>query len=68
MNWIELIRSYIPCDDAEKKDKELIIHCIDKFDDLLTRDNGIAHITSSCLVINKSKDKVLMEHHNIYNS
>ena len=68
MNWIELIKNYTPCDDAEKKDKELILHCIDKFDDVLTRDNGIAHITSSGFVVNKRKDKVLMVHHNIYNS
>lgn len=68
MNWIELIENYTPYNDAEKKDKELILHCIHKFHDILTRDNSVAHITSSGFVINKTKDKVLMIHHNIYNS
>lgn len=68
MNWIALIKKYNPCNDQEEKDKGLILHCIDIFDDILTRGNEIAHITSSAFVINKTKDKVLMIHHNIYNS
>ncbi|MCB2297901.1 NUDIX hydrolase [Clostridium tagluense] len=68
MNWINSIRNYTPYNEQEKKDKELIEYCINKFDDILTRDNRIAHITSSGFVVNKTKDKVLMVHHNIYNS
>ncbi|MBZ9608184.1 NUDIX hydrolase [Clostridium estertheticum] len=68
MEWIELIRGYNPYNEQEKKDKELILHCISIFDDILTRENKIAHITSSVYIVNKTKDKVLMVHHNIYNS
>lgn len=68
MNWIELIKTYNPYNEQEEKDKEIILHCIDTFKDILTRDNEIAHITSSAFVVNKTKDKVLMVHHNIYNS
>ena len=68
MDWIESIRNYEAYNEQEKKDKELILHCIEIFDDILTRDNKIAHITSSAFIINKAKDKVLMVHHNIYNS
>ncbi|MBC2582607.1 NUDIX hydrolase [Clostridium sp. DJ247] len=68
MNWIELIKTYNPYNEQEKKDKEIILYCINTFNDILTRDNEIAHITSSAFVINKTKDKVLMIHHNIYNS
>lgn len=68
MSWTSLIKNYTPCCEQEKKDKELIEYCIDKFDDILTRDNMVAHITSSGFVVNKTKDKVLMVHHNIYNS
>ncbi|QGU95332.1 NUDIX domain-containing protein [Clostridium bovifaecis] len=68
MNWIESIRNYSPYNEQEKKDKEMILSCIDKFDDILTRDNGLVHVTSSAFVVNKNKDKVLMVHHNIYNS
>ena len=68
MEWIELIKGYNPYNEQEKKDKEIMLYSIDTFDDILTRDNEIAHITSSGFVVNKTKDKVLMIHHNIYNS
>lgn len=68
MNWIESIKKYVPYNEQEEKDKEVILKCIDKFDDVLTRKNEIAHLTSSAFVINKNKDKVLMVYHNIYDS
>jgi 8-oxo-dGTP pyrophosphatase MutT (NUDIX family) len=68
MNWIDCIKTYIPCNEQEKKDKDIILFCIEKFDDILTRENEIAHITSSAFVVNGERNKVLMVHHNIYNS
>ncbi|QZY54162.1 NUDIX hydrolase [Crassaminicella profunda] len=68
MNMMDLIKAYKPFNEQEKKDKEMILKCIDTFKDILTRENEIAHITSSAFVINKNKDKVLMVHHNIYNT
>jgi 8-oxo-dGTP pyrophosphatase MutT (NUDIX family) len=68
MNWIDSINIYNPYNEQEKKDKDIILHCIDIFNNILTRDNEIAHITSSAFVVNKTRDKVLMVHHNIYNS
>lgn len=68
MHWIQSIKEYKPYNEQEEKDKEIILHSIDTFDDVLTRDNKIAHMTSSAFVVNKAKDKVLMIHHNIYNS
>lgn len=68
MNWIESIKTYNPYNEQEEKDKEIILQCIDTFKNILTRDNEIAHITSSAFVVNKTKDRVLMVHHNIYNS
>lgn len=68
MNWIDSIKTYLPYNEQEKKDKDIILYCIDKFDDILTRSNEVAHITSSAFVVNKLRDKVLMVHHNIYNS
>ena len=60
MEWIDLIREYNPYNGQEEKDKELILHCIDIFDDILIRKNKIAHVTSSAFIVNKAKDKVLM--------
>lgn len=68
MNWIDLIKNYKPYNEQEEKDKEIILRCIHTFDDILTRNNEIAHITSSAFILNKRKDKTLMIHHNIYNS
>lgn len=68
VNWMESIKDYIPYNEQEKNDKELIEYCINKFEDILSRTNGLAHITSSGFIVNKTKDKVLMVHHNIYNS
>ncbi len=68
MNWIDLIKEYRPCNEQEKMDKELIIKYCDMPQNILTRDNEVIHITSSALVVNENKDKVLMIHHNIYNS
>lgn len=68
MNWIESIKNYEPSCTQEISDKEIMIKFIDEFDDVLTRNNKIAHMTSSAFVVNKKRDKVLMVHHNIYNA
>lgn len=68
MEWVKSIERYKPYNEQEKKDKEIILRYSDVFDDILTRDNEIIHITSSGFVVNKNRDKVLMIHHNIYNS
>ncbi len=68
MNWIKSIERYEPCNEQEKKDKEIILRYSKIFNDILTRENEIIHITSSGFVVNKNRDKVLMVYHNIYNS
>ena len=68
MNWIEKIKKYIPYNEQETKDKELILKCINSYDNILTRENNIAHITSSGYIVNKDRTKVLMIYHNIYKS
>ena len=68
MEWIKQIEKDNPVDEQEKKDKEIILDFINKNDDVLVRDNEIAHITSSGFIVNKLRTKVLMIHHNIYNS
>lgn len=68
MNWIESIKNYIPYDDQEKNDKKIILNSIDNFNNILTRDNEVIHMTCSAFIVNKNRDKTLMIHHNIYNS
>lgn len=68
MNWINDIEKYVPYNEQEAKDKELILNCINNMDNILTRENTIAHITSSGYIVNKDRTKVLMIYHNIYDS
>ena len=68
MKYIQDIKKYIPVNEQESKDKEIIIDFINKNEDVLTRENEVAHLTSSGFIVNKKRDKVLMIHHNIYNS
>lgn len=67
MNFIQEIKAYNPINEQEANDQRLILAYIDQsHQDILTRENEIAHMTSSGLILNKALDKVLMIHHNIY--
>ena len=66
--WKQQFQHYKPFNEQEEADLRVINRCIEMFDDVLTRDNEIAHFTASGFVVNASRDKVLMVHHNIYNS
>lgn len=68
MNWIDDIKNYIPYTEEEKADKETILFAIENFDNLLTRENPLAHFSSSGYIVNKDRTKVLMIYHNIYKS
>ena len=68
MNWIGDIKNYVPYNEQEKKDKELILNAISNYNNILDRECSIAHITSSGYIVNKSRTKVLMIYHNIYQS
>ncbi|WP_430886487.1 NUDIX hydrolase [Fusibacter sp. JL216-2] len=67
MSYYQEIKSFTPANEQEANDKRVILNYIDHFkSNILTRENEIAHMTSSGLILNKSLDKILMIHHNIY--
>ena len=68
MNWQQQITNYEPTNEQEAADQQLFLKCMQAFDQVLTRDNEIAHVTCSAFVVNKARTKVLMVHHNIYHS
>ena len=68
MHWLEAIKKYTPYNIQEIKDKETTLKYVNKFDDLLTRENVFAHMTASAFAVNKEHNKLLMIHHNIYNT
>ncbi|MFF5996864.1 NUDIX hydrolase [Lysinibacillus sp. KU-BSD001] len=66
--WQEQLMNYQPFNEQEMADKQIIMKCLTTFDEILTRENEVAHMTCSGFVVNKARTKVLMVHHNIYNS
>lgn len=69
MSFINDINNYIPKNEQEAQDKKVIQDCIKLFpQNILLRDNEIAHFTSSGFIVNRTLEKVLMIHHNIRNT
>lgn len=64
----EQIEAYIPYNEQEASDKKLMLDYINKFDDVLTRENNMCHFTASNWIVNEDRTKVLMIYHNIYKS
>lgn len=64
----EQLQQYIPYNEQEEKDREVMISYLENFDNSLTRENKYGHFTSSAWVVNKERTKILMIYHNIYNS
>lgn len=68
MGFKEDVLEFVPFNEQEEMDKKWIINFMEKYDDVLTRENTVAHFTVSNWVVNKDRTKILMIHHNIYNS
>lgn len=66
MEYLEPIRKYIPYNEQEEKDQLQILEYEKLTSNLLIRDNKIAHITASSIVLNPARDKTLMVYHNIW--
>ncbi len=67
-NLKENIEKFIPYNEQEEVDRNIMLKYINDFDDVLTRQNEYGHFTSSAFVINKERTKILMIYHKIYNS
>lgn len=69
MNFIQAISAYKPNNEQEASDQALILKFANDYGQtLLTRENGIAHMTASSIILNEAMDQMLMIHHNIYNT
>lgn len=64
----EMIERYVPYNEQEENDKEMMLEYIRTFKDVLTRENRMCHFTASNWIINKERTKILMIYHNIYKS
>lgn len=68
MTLLQQIENYIPFNEQEARDKQLIAAALRQYGDIFTRENEVLHMTASAWAVNRSRDKVLMVYHNIYNS
>jgi 8-oxo-dGTP pyrophosphatase MutT (NUDIX family) len=68
MNLLREIEEYQPYNAQEARDKNVMLGFLKSQDNILTRENEIAHFTASAWVLNKGRSKVLMIYHNIYDS
>lgn len=62
----ERLEDYKPFDEQEAADKNQMLKFIEEFDDVLTRDNTFGHFSASAFVLNESRTKTLVLHHNIF--
>ena len=68
MSLVKDIEKYKPINEQEENDKKVILDFMQKKPDCLTRENQIAHLTTSIWTVNKDRTKTLMVYHKIYDS
>ena len=69
MNYITLIEDYKPGNNKDDSIRKSMLQFIHKNkDDGLTRENTMAHVTASSVILNESINKMLMIHHKIYDT
>ncbi len=64
----EQIAAYVPVNEQERRDKQVILDFLERNGDAFERSNLLAHMTASAWVVNPARDKVLMVYHKIYDS
>ena len=65
--WRDLIRTYVPASEQEKRDKALFLKWMER-PDVLFRSSEAAHVTASAFVMDETLNYVLMAWHRIYRS
>ena len=65
---IRQIEAYTPYNEQETRDKAQILHFLRSEENLLTRENKVAHLTASAWVVSPDRKQVIMVYHNLYNS
>lgn len=64
----KVIENYIPVNEQEEMDKKAMLEFIKRNDDALSRENLIAHLTTSSIIVNHDYTKILFAYHLIYQS
>ncbi|MBQ9007953.1 MAG: NUDIX hydrolase [Clostridia bacterium] len=68
-NWIRQIEEFVPRDEREEAERQIILELAKKEGDrLLFRESAFAHLTASSIILNRERTRTLMVWHNIYRS
>ena len=65
---IQAIQAYVPYNDSEQRDQEQILAYLMQHPRCLTREDPIAHFTTSVWTVDQAREKTLMVYHKIYDS
>lgn len=71
MNQQQLKReldAHFPRGEQEQADRALMLMLMDRYDNLLTRENTAAHFTGSAWIVNRDRTNVLLVYHDMYRS
>ena len=68
MSLFKDIESYMPVNEQEENDKKIMLDYMRQNSDCFTRENKVAHFTTSIWTVNKERTKTLMVYHKIYDS
>ena len=68
MTLRETVEQFSPGCEQEEHDRRLMLHYMDIFPQLLTRENEMAHFTASCWIVSPDQSRVLMAYHNQFDS
>lgn len=68
MSLLSEIENYIPVNEQEYNDKKVMLDFMKHNSNYLTRENKVAHFTTSIWTVNKERTKTLMVYHKIYDS
>lgn len=68
MILLKQLAAFVPFNEQEACDRELLLGCLRREPEVLTRKNPLAHFTASAWVVNPAHTRVLMAYHNIYRS
>lgn len=60
------LQNYIPFSEQEASDKKIMLEALEKYPDIFSRENSVAHFTASSWVVNPDRTKILMAYHKIY--
>lgn len=67
-NLINALQSYVPYNEQEERDRDIMLQLLKTQDNILERENQTVHFSASSWLLNKEHTKVLMIYHNIYHS